>query len=170
MRQKLLVFVPQEDGQPSLVSYSLYAYGVKKEKPVYAADHRFLQLSFDANCVVVLFYYFSGFERAYVVTSLNQAKALGKEKSFLPGVEGELLVLFTAIGREFRTLRRTVKLLTAYSEEGVFKLPLSFWFRLCALIQGRKAHKSNIMHLLHTTKEDLDLYERENDLCKKIPV
>ncbi len=170
MRQNLLVFVPQEDGQPSLVSYSLYAYGVKKEKPVYTAEHKFLQISFDANCVVVLFYYFSGFERAYVVTGWDSAIASGKTKSFLPGVEGDLFVLFTAIGREFRTLRRTVKLLTVYSEEGVFKLPFSFWFRLCALIQGRKAHKSNIMHLLHTTKEDLDVYERENDLCKKISV
>ena len=143
MRQNLLVFVPQEDGQPSLVSYSLYAYGVKKEKPVYTADHKFLQISFDANCVVVLFYYFSGFERAYVVTGWDSAIASGKTKCFLPGVEGDLLVLFTAIGREFRTLRRTVKLLTAYSEEGVFKLPLSFWFRLCALIQGQKQYNAS---------------------------
>ena len=170
MRHNLLVFVPQEDEQSSIVSYSLYAYGVKKENPVYTADHKFLQMSFDANYVVVLFYYFSGFERAYVVTGWDPVKPMGKTKSVLPGVEGDLFILFTAVGREFRTLRRTVKFLTAYNEEGVFKLPLTFWYRLCALIQGRKAHKSNVMHLLHMTKEDLDFYERENDLCKKISV
>ncbi|MCR4822576.1 MAG: hypothetical protein K5873_06855 [Treponema sp.] len=63
-----------------------------------------------------------------------------------------------AVGREFRELKRTVKFLTKYSEEGVFKMPFSFWFRLCALIQGRKASKSNVLHLLHMTKEEKEFY------------
>lgn len=146
----------------------MYAYGVKKEKPVLNDDGKFLRFNFDGNCVAVLFYYFEGFERAYVVTGWNSDS--GENRSVLPGVEGDLFVLFCAVGREFRTLRRLLKFLTSYSEEGVFKLPLSFWFRLCILIQGRKARKSNVMHLLHMTKEDLDFYGRENDLCKKVPV
>ena len=38
MRQNLLVFVPQEGGKSSSVSYSMYACGVKKEKPEFSAD------------------------------------------------------------------------------------------------------------------------------------
>ena len=168
MRQDLLVFVPQEDGKSPSVSYSMFAYGVKKEKPVLTGDGKFLRFNFDGNSVAVLFYYFAGFKRAYVVTGWDTDS--GERRSVLPGVEGDLFVLYTAIGREFRTLRRLLSFLTKYSEEGVFKLPLSFWFRLCALIQGRKAEKSNVMHLLHMTKEDLDFYGRKDDLCKKVPV
>ena len=168
MRQDLLVFVPQEEEQTSSVSYSMYAYGVKKKVPIPTSDGMFLRLCFDGSCVAVLFYYFEGFERAFVVTGWDSEA--GRTKIFLPGVEGSLFVLFTAVGREFRTLRRTIKFLTMYSEEGVFKLPLSFWFRLCALIQGRKAQKSNVIHLLHMTKEDIEFYGRENDLCTKVPV
>ena len=168
MRQDLLVFVPQEDGKSSSISYSMFAYGVKKEKPVLTDDNKFLRFTFDGNCVAVLFYYFAGFKRAYVVTGWDTDS--GESRSVLPGVEGDLFVLFCAVGREFRTLRRLIGFLTKYSEEGVFKLPLPFWFRLFALIQGRKAEKSNVMHLLHMTKEDLDFYGRKDDLCKKVPV
>lgn len=146
----------------------MYAYGVKKEKPVLTSGGKFLRFNFEGNCIAVLFYYFEGFERAYVVTGWDSNS--GESRSVLPGVEGDLFVLFCAVGREFRTLRRLLKFLTTYSEEGVFKMPLSFWFRLCALIHGRKARKSNVMHLLHMTKEDLDFYGRKNDLCKKVPV
>lgn len=38
MREDLLVFVPQKGGNSSSVSYSMYAHGIKKEKPVYSAD------------------------------------------------------------------------------------------------------------------------------------
>ena len=83
-------------------------------------------------------------------------------------VDGDLFILFTAIGREYKSLKRLIAILTKYSEEGVFKMPQSFWFRLCALIQGRKARKSNVLHLLHLTKEENEFYGRENDLCTEI--
>ena len=153
MRQDLLVFVPQEGGNSPSVSYSMYACGVKKEK-------------FNGNCVAVLFYYFSGFKRAYVVTGWNSGS--GELKSVLPGVEGDMNVLFSATGRDFWSLEYVINYVTKYSEEMVFKLPLSFWFRLCALIQIRKGTKSNVLHLIHTTKEALDFYGRENDTCTEV--
>lgn len=161
MRQNLLVFVPQEGGKSSSVSYSMYACGVKKEKPEFSADGKFLYFKFDGNCVAVLFYYFSGFKRAYVVTGWDASAS--ETKSALPGVEGDLFVLFAATGRDFRSLEYVIHFLTKYNEEMAFKLPLSFWFRLCALIQGRNAKRSSVLHLLHTTKEALDFYGRQND-------
>ena len=53
MRQNLLVFVPQGGGKSSSVSYSMYACGVKKEKPVYSADGKSLVFKFDGNSVAV---------------------------------------------------------------------------------------------------------------------
>jgi len=165
MRQDFLVFVPQEDKMSS-VSYSMYAYGVKKSSSDLFKDKNTFCFTFDGNYIVVLFYYFNGFNRAYVVTGWNSES--NEEKSSLPGVEGDLYVLFTAVGREFKSIKRVISILTKYSEEAVFKLPHSFWFRLCALIQSRKARRSNIMYLLKLTKEELDFYGRENDLCTEI--
>jgi len=165
MRHDFLVFVPLED-QKSSVSYSMYAYGVKTEAPRQTDDEKSLCLSFDGNHIAVLLYYFSGFERAYVVTGWDSESS--EKKSSLPGVDGDLYILFTAIGREYKSLKRLIAIITKYSEEGVFKMPQSFWFRLCALIQGRKARKSNVLHLLHLTKEENEFYGRENDLCTEI--
>ena len=89
-------------------------------------------------------------------------------KSALPGVEGDLFVLFAATGRDFRSLEYVIHFLTKYNEEMAFKLPLSFWFRLCALIQGRNAKRSSVLHLLHTTKEALDFYGRQNDTLAEV--
>ena len=166
MRQDLLVFVPQEGGKPSSVSYSMYACGVKKEKPVLSTDGKTLCFKFDGDCVAVLYYYFSGVKRAYVVSGWNSGSE--ELKSSLPGVEGDLFVLFAATGRDFWSLQYVINFLMKYSEEMAFKLPLSFWFRLCALIQGRKAKRSSILHLVHTTKEALDFYGRQNDTCTEV--
>ena len=106
MRQDLLVFVPQEGGNSPSVSYSMYACGVKKEKPVYSADGKSFVFKFDGNSVAVLFYYFSGFKRAYVVTGWNSGS--GELKSVLPGVEGDLFVLFSATGRDFWSLEYVI--------------------------------------------------------------
>lgn len=167
MRRDLLVFVPLED-QKSSVSYSMYAYGVKTGEPKKTDDKKSLCFPLDGNHVAILIYYFSGFERAYVVTGWDSESS--EEKSALPGVDGDLLILFTAVGREYKTLKRVIKILTKYSEEEVFKMPKIFWFRLCALIQSRKARPSNILHLLHLTKEEIEFYGRENDLCTEISV
>ncbi len=167
MRQDLLVYVPLEDSGESLVSYSMYAYGVKKEKTILSKEGKFLSMKLDGNSISVFFYYFFGFKRAYVVTGWDQNS--GEVRSILPGVEGDLSILFTAVGRDFRALRQVIKFLTKYSEEGVFKLPFSFWYRVCALIQGRNAGKCNVLHLLHMTKEELEFYGK-NDLCTQVSV
>lgn len=164
MRHDFLVFVPQEASKTS-VSYNIYVYGVKKENPANKVDGC-LRFTLDGNQIAVIIYYFSGFERAYVVTGWNPESR--EEKSSLPGVEGEVHILFTAIGKEFKSLKRVIKFLTEYSDEMIFKLPQVFWFRLCALIQGHKARKSNIMHLLHLTKEEIDFYGRQENLCTEI--
>lgn len=167
MRHDLLVFVPKEDVNSS-VSYSMYVYGVKKTAPDRSDDGTKLCFCIDGTKIAVLFYYFNGFERAYVVTGF--ASNSNEVKSNLPGVEGDLFILFTAVGREFKTLKRILTYLTKYNEESIFKMPQSFWFRLCALIQCRKSKRSNYLHLLHLTKEEIDFYGRQNDLCTEISV
>ena len=50
MRQDLLVFVPQEGGNSPSVSYSMYACGVKKEKPEISADGKSLCSDSGTKC------------------------------------------------------------------------------------------------------------------------
>lgn len=147
MRHDLLVFVPQDEN----VSYSLYAYGAKKGFASYSADMKNLGYTFEGGTVVVLFYYFAGFQRAFVVTGWDSER--DEDKAQLPGVEGDLLILYTAIGREVKTLLRLVKLFTLNGNTSAFTYPLIFWYRLCALIRCKKAQNSNVGHLIVKTKE-----------------
>lgn len=149
--------------------YTLYAKGSVTEIPSFDKNQEYCHFKFTAGTVIVLFYTFKGFRRAYVVTCYDIDKTV--ESITLPGVEEKLQLLYTAKGRKIDELKRVLYILTDEQgdEHKVFKLPLIFWYRLAALIQQSGAARSDIAVLWEcfTGKRLIQLSKTEKQGRKK---
>ncbi|MBM7022649.1 hypothetical protein [Treponema sp. Marseille-Q4523] len=141
MRYNVTVDVPYEKRLP----YTLFAKGFLIETPHIDSNKDFAHFKFLGGSIIVLFYTFEGFRRAYIVTGWDEKK--DKEYITLPGITEKLCLIFTARGRKVDHLKRCVYLLTKENKDKVFKFPLLFWYRLAGLIQFSGAKKSDVMHL-----------------------
>jgi len=140
MRYNVTVDVPYQNQLP----YSLFAKGSLIDIPHIDKDGKYVHFKFRGGTVFVLFYTFKSFRRAYVVTGFqneNDGEAIN-----LPGVSEKLCLIFTAGGRKIDELKRVLYILTEEQndEHKAFSLPLIFWYRLSALIQQKKALRSDI--------------------------
>ena len=147
MRSNVTVHVPQNEE----FSYSLFARGLAVEAPFYNKDESELIFTFKGTSAVVLFYYFCGFKRAYVVTAWKSEK--DGEKCFLPGVEEPLCILYTASGSKIRILERFISHYSKEDEYKLFRLPLLFWYRFTTMIQCRMGKVSYIANLVNRFSE-----------------
>ena len=147
MRSNITVHVPQNEE----ISYSLYARGFLTEKPEISADGKEAELKFLGGTAVVLFYYFQGFKRAYVVTAWNNEK--DGDKIRLPGVDQDLCVIYTAFAGKIRMLERFIIHFSKDDEYALFRLPLLFWYRFSTLIQCKKGKLSYMQNLVNHFSE-----------------
>ncbi|MCQ2242529.1 hypothetical protein [Treponema sp.] len=143
MRSNLTVHVPQNQN----TSYSLFAKGLLIDIPKHSDDDSELILKFQGGKAVVLFYYFEGFKRAYIVTGWESEK--DGEKCSLPGVDGDLCILYTAFASKVRLLDYFIKYFSKEDEYALFRLPLLFWYRFSTLIQCKKGKLSYIANVVN---------------------
>ena len=141
MRYNITVNVPYSKKMP----YTLYAKGFLLEIPHIDKNGDFVHFKYGGGSVIILFYTFEQFRRAYIVTCWESEK--DGEGIFLPGINEKLCLIFTARGRKVDHLKRSIWLLTQEDEYKVFKMPLIFWYRLSYLIQFEQAKKSDVMYL-----------------------
>lgn len=141
MRYNVTVDVPYARKMP----YTLFAKGSLSDIPHVDDGADFVHFKFSGGTVFVLFYTFADFRRAYIVTGFQDER--DGEAVTLPGITEPLCLIFTARGRKIDHLKRCVYLLTKYDEHTVFSLPLSFWYKLAALIQFHGAKKSDVLLL-----------------------
>lgn len=148
MRNNLTVHVPQNQN----ISYSLFAKGLLIEAPKYSEDETELIFRFQRGTAVVLFYYFAGTRRAYVVTGWDSEKD-GK-KCNLPGVDEDLCILYTAFASKIHLLDYFIKYFSKEDEYALFRLPLLFWYRFTTLIQCKKGKLSYIANVVNRFSGD----------------
>lgn len=142
MRYNITVHVPQTLD----VSYTLFVKGLNIEIPQLSEDETEYRFKFLGGTVAVLFYNFGKFKKAYVVTGWQDER--DGEPINLPGVDGDLCVLFSVRGKKYLVLDKIIKYLTKDDENEVFQYPLSFWYKLGALIENRKTRKVYINNIL----------------------
>ena len=159
-------FSPRKRG--TLPTYTLFAKGSLIAVPNVDDGADFVHFKFGGGTVFTLFYTFTGFRRAYIVTGWQNEK--DGEAISLPGVNEKLCLIFTARGRKIDDLKRVLHILTdeQKDEHKVFSLPLVFWYRLSALIQRGEAHRSDIALLWEkfTKKELLKLTKKERNAIR----
>lgn len=143
MKSNLTVHVPQNQN----TSYSLYARGLPIQKPVYSEDESELIFTYKGGSAVVLFYFFEGFKRAYIVSGWESEK--DGEKCNLPGVEEDLCILYTAFASKVNLLDRFIKQFSKEDEYALFRLPLLFWYRFSTLLQCKKGKLSYITNVVN---------------------
>lgn len=160
MRYNVTVDIPYS----KKLAYSLYAKGSLIDIPHVDDDSAFVHFKFGGGPVFTLFYTFTGFRRAYIVTGWQNEK--DGEAVTLPGVNEKLCLIFTARGRKVDHLKRVIHILTA--EQGddhkAFSLPLIFWYKIAALIQQEGAHRSDIAFLWECFTKKKLLKLTKNDL------
>ncbi|MBQ3670158.1 MAG: hypothetical protein IJR39_07115 [Treponema sp.] len=164
MRYNVTVTVPYAKRLP----YTLFAKGSLSDIPHVDDGADFVHFKFGGGTVFVLFYTFTGFRRAYIVTGWQNEK--DGEAIILPGVNEKLCLIFIAQGRKIDDLKRVLYILTdeQNDEHKVFSLPLIFWYRLSALIQQSEAHRSDIALLWEkfTKKKLLQLTKKERNAIR----
>lgn len=143
MRSNLTVHVPQNQN----VSYSLFAKGLSIRTPQYSEDESELIFTFQGGTAVVLFYFFEGMKRAYIVTGWESKK--DGEKCNLPGVDEDLCILYTAFKSKINLLDHFIKYFSKEDEYALFRLPLLFWYRFSTLLQCKKGKLSYITNAVN---------------------
>lgn len=149
-------------------AYTLYAHGYKIEVPYLDEKEEYYHFTFQHGTVLVLFYHFTDFRRAFVVTTWDDKMQV--DGIMLPGVNEKLCLIYEAKGRRFDILKRTIYNLTKDDEFSIFKYDLSFWYRLCFLIQSCQGKSSDIKLLCDKYKLEHDYAGRritKNHLCTK---
>lgn len=146
MRYNITVDVPYG----KKLAYTLYSKGFLTDVPHVDENSDFVHFKYAGGSVIVLFYTFERFRRAYIATGWESEK--DGEAVSLPGIDEKLCLIFTARGRKVDHLKRCVWLLTQEDEYKVFKFPLLFWYRLAFLIQFCGAKRSDVMYIYEKFK------------------
>jgi hypothetical protein len=127
---RISVTVPNPDTAP----FTLYAEGKVFYRYDYPAMHRF---EFLTGSVIILFYHFPRFRKAYVVCRKDRFP--GSRPQNLPNVSEPVSVIASFTARHFDRLKNSVYHLGRVFPDFAL-LPPSFFFRLAMLINtGRNA-------------------------------
>lgn len=121
------------------LNYTLFAEGASIDRPVIDKDEQFITFFYSPKSVAVLFYTFSEFRRVYVVT---QYTGYG-EKTFLPGIDIALSIIFFARGKKFDSMKRAIFLLKEKYGYGIFLERPLFWQKLAGL-----CHRNTGRHII----------------------
>lgn len=131
------------------LSYKLFSQGCTFGVP-HVDNNGFVNFTYPPKTVIVLFYTFKDFRRAYIVT---EDKNNITELSSLPGVREPIKIIYIAKGRKVDHLKRCLFLLTQRDKYEIFKFPLIFWYKLSSLIQFSGAKNSDITILYNQFKK-----------------
>lgn len=138
MKETVTVTVPYN----AEIAYKSFVYGVKTELPKISADGKFISFSCLTSKILIVFFYYIGFRRAYIVTGANE-NYKGKLID-LPGFDKPVKLIYTARGRVFYKLRSLLFSLTEENPYKVLCFPNIFWNKLTAMLQYKKYHQSDI--------------------------
>lgn len=126
------------------IAYTLFAQGFLMEIPNVDSNGDFVHFKFPPEKVTCLFYTFDSFRRAYIVF---EPKNKNQNNQTLPGVNGNLEIIFIAKGRKIDDLKRCLFNLTKDDKYEIFSFPKIFWYKLAGLIQFSKAYKTDVEYL-----------------------
>ncbi|GHU84515.1 hypothetical protein FACS189473_2060 [Spirochaetia bacterium] len=124
---RLSVTIPRNETSP----FTLYAEGKVFYRYDYPAAYRF---EFVENSVIILFYHFPHFRRAYIVCRNGH---LQSEPQNLPNVSEPVCILASFTARKFDQLKNTVYHLGQVFPDFAL-LPPPFFFRLALLVDAGK--------------------------------
>lgn len=147
MKQSLTVHVPQTEN----VSYTLYAVGIKTDKPQLTSDESEYIFRFMAGTPVVLFYCFGKMKKAFVVKAWGNNSE--EEPIVLPGVDEKLTLIYMTKGNCVKKLDGIIKKLTKDDENEIFTFPALFWYRLTSIIQFKNSKPTLINGLYNLYSE-----------------
>lgn len=142
MRKSVEVNVPYS---AESFSYTLYAQGLVTDIPKENEDKGIILFKFAPKSVTALFYNFSHFRRAYLVTGYQDSN--DGEPIHLPGIDEPLYVLFKAKGHKIDSLKHAIYILTRSDKYAPFRMKIEFWEKLSALIENNQAYKDNVVYL-----------------------
>ena len=129
----------------SVFTILLYAQGLLADIPKENEDKGVIVFRFVSKSVTALFYNFSNFRRAYLVTGYQNSN--DGDPIHLPGIEEPLYVLLKAKGRKFDSLKHAIYILTKDDKYAPFRIKIEFWEKLAALIENNQAYKDNVIYL-----------------------
>ncbi len=141
----MIVDVPYSKELP----YTLFSQGCTADVP-HVDRKGFVNFEYKAETVVVLFYTFKNFRRAYIITEPKKSDSI--KLNILPGCRCPVKIIFVAKGRKIDHLKRCLYILTQDDKYAVFKFSLIFWYKLAALIEFSGAQKSDIELLYNQFK------------------
>jgi hypothetical protein len=144
---RLSVTIPDRN----TASFNLFAEGKVYYRYDYPGMHRF---EFAADSVIILFYHFPHFRKAYLVC--RQDRMPGALPHNLPNVSEPVPVLASFTSRSFDQLKNAVYRLGQVFPDFAL-LPLPFFFRLAALINAGKNAGFLVDGLLKTYTEGIAL-------------
>ena len=125
------------------ISYTLFSLGHHVGKPTPDKNGDFLVFSYVGTSIFLLFYTFPGFRRVYVVTEANGYA----DKKKLPGVDGELRILWEGRGRKYDLLKKAMFVFTDFDKFEVFSFPPEFWIKLTNKIEAKKISEESLWFL-----------------------
>lgn len=144
MRKPVEVNVPYSADS---FSYTLYAQGLVTDVPKENTEKGVIVFRFASRSVTALFYNFSNFRRAYLVTGYQNSN--DGDPIYLPGIDEPLYVIFKAKGRKIDNLKHAIFILTRNDKYAPFRIKIEFWEKLAALIESNLAYKDNIIYLFN---------------------
>lgn len=143
MKRNITVLVPIK----RTVSYSLFAQGLPVDVPKDSEDKTSVAFTFLGGTVFCLFYTFSNFRRAYIVTEWKNED--DGEALHLPGVEAPLAIILKAKGRKIDDLKHALFILTKREHYYPFRLKVEFWKKLALMIELRGSRREEVVWLFN---------------------
>lgn len=131
--------------------YTLFSQGCTATVP-HIDNNGFVNFTYSAGTVVILFYTFNDFRRAYIISEPKKKDIF--ELCELPGCRVPVKIIFTAKGRKIDYLKRCLFMLTKNDKYEIFKFPYIFWYKLASLIQFSGAKKSDVEILYNQFKKN----------------
>jgi len=150
MKHNLTVHVPQTEN----VSYTLYAVGIKADKPILTSDGSEYIFNFLPETPVVLFYCFGKMKKAFVVSGWNDSA--DGNPIMLPGVDEKLKLLYATVGNKVKKLDGIIKKLTKTDNNEIFLFPILFWYRLTSIIQFKNSKTTLVNGLYNLYAEKIN--------------
>lgn len=142
--------VPQTEN----VSYTLYAVGIKTDKPILTSDGSEYIFNFLPETPVVLFYCFGEMKRAFVVREWKDES--DGEPIILPGVDERLSLLYSTKGNKVKKLDGIIKKLTKTDADEIFLFSPLFWYRLTSIIQFKNSKPTLVNGLYNLYAEKIN--------------
>lgn len=148
------------------IAYTLYASGLTIDVPKLAEDNSTVTFKYPKKTVFVLFYEFNTphrlkTRRAYVLTCQKDKNS--KEEVALPGVSDKVQIIYQARGHKVDSLKRCLHILSQNEKYLIYKMPVLFWYKICAMIEYYDGKRMDFVRLYNLYRpknyKELSIYD-----------